>query len=166
MDLINDITKKLSSKLDVAGAVCFFMVMVLILASIIMRRVIGQPIMGAYEKVGLLTMAGIALGQANCAMKDGHIALTLIVDRLSPLKQLIIDIVVYIISLAFWIIITWRLFIFGITTMRSGMVSSTAMVPIYPFIFILTFSVLCLCLVLAAKLARYVGIAIAGRGGK
>ena len=151
---MHEIVRKISSKADVLAGIFFFGVMVLVVASIIMRRIVGQPIMGAYELVGLLTAAGIALAQANCAMKNGHVALTLFIDKLSSVKQHAVDIVIYGISLVFWIAITWRLFAFGSTTFSAGMVSSTAQVPIYPFIFLMAASMLCVCLVLAVKLAR------------
>jgi TRAP-type C4-dicarboxylate transport system permease small subunit len=157
MNAINDIVKKISAKADVLAAVCIFAVMLLVISGIIMRRIVGQPIMGAYELVGLLTAAGIALAQANCTIKNGHVALTLFIDRLSGKKQQIVDASVNAIMLVFWITIAWRLFVYGLSTLSSGMVSSTAQIPIYPFIFVLAAGVFCLCLVLAVRLAQSVG---------
>jgi len=154
VNTINGIVKKISAKSDVLAGACFFSVMALVVAGIIMRKIVGQPIMGAYELVGLLTAAGIALALANCAMKNGHIALTLFIDHLSVKKQNIVDTAVYTILLLFWAAVAWRMFVFGSTTFSSGMVSPTAQVPIYPFIFVLALSMLCLCLVLFVKLAQ------------
>jgi len=153
---MNDIVKKISSKSDVLAGACFFSVMALVIAGIIMRKIVGQPISGAYELVGLLTASGIALALANCAMKNGHIALTLFIDHLTAKKQDIVDAVVYTILLLFWVAVTWRMFAFGSSTASLGMVSATAQIPIYPFIFVLAIGMLCLCLVLLVKLAQSV----------
>jgi TRAP-type C4-dicarboxylate transport system permease small subunit len=150
---MHDIVKKISLRADVLAGVCVFSVMVLVVAGIIMRKLASQPIMWAYDLVGLLTAVGIALALANCAMKDGHIALTLFIDRLPLVKQQIVNVVIYVLSLGFFSAITWRLFVFGISTYKTGMVSSTAQIPIYPFIIVRSIGVFCLCLVLAVKLA-------------
>jgi len=54
--------------------------------------------------------------------------------------------------LVLWIVVTWQKFVYANTSMNNGRLSTTASIPIYPFIFILGFNVFCLCLVLAFKL--------------
>jgi len=158
MEFIHNLLKNIIVKADKIAGLCFFSVMALVVLNIIMRKLF-YPIMGTYELVGLLTATGIALALANCTQSNGHVAMGLIIDRLSPARQLVVDIIVYSISLGLWLVIAWQLFVFGGTTFSRGLVSSTALIPIYPFIFTIAFSVLLLCLVLAFKLAHFLKIA-------
>jgi len=152
MKSISGIIKKVFSITDLLGGICFFAVMALVLANIIMRNVFGQPIAGTVEMVGLLTATGLGLALANCAMNDGNIAMSIIVEKLSKKKQRVIDIAIYLISLSFWAVVVWRMFVYANASIANGRVTATAQIPIYPFIIILGFNVLCLCVVLVYKL--------------
>jgi len=166
MEFMHNILKNIISKADKIAGLCFFSVMALVILNIIMRKVFILPIMGTYELVGLLTATGIALALANCTQSNGHVAMGLIVDRLSPARQLLFDIIVYSISLLLWLVIAWQMFIYGWTTYSRGLVSSTALIPIFPFIFIIAVSVLFLCFVLAFKLAYSFKTAFAHKAEK
>jgi len=149
------IIKRISQITDILAGVCFFSVMALVLANIIMRNVY-KPITGTFEIVGLLTATGLGFALANCEMADGNIAMDMVTNRLSQGKQKIIKIFTYFLSLGFFVIVVWRIFIYANTSYVNGRVTSTAAIPIYPFIFILGFNVFCLCIVLAYKLVSTV----------
>jgi TRAP-type C4-dicarboxylate transport system permease small subunit len=149
---VSGIIKKVSLITDRLAGVCFFSVMVLILANIIMRNVFKRPILGTVEIVGLLIATGLGLALANCEMLDFNIGMDVVTEKLSRRIQKIIQIVTYSISLIFWAVVVWRVFIFAITTYINGRVTATASIPLYPFIFILGFNLSLLCVVLAYKL--------------
>ena len=149
---IHGILKKVFHITDMLAGVMFFAIMVLVLANIIMRNVFDQPITGTLDYVCLLSVTGIGLALANCAMNDGNIAMSIITDRFPRKIQQVLDIAVCLISLGFWVLVSWRMCIYGITSKSLERVSPTAMAPLYPFILILAFSFFCLCLVLVIKL--------------
>jgi TRAP-type C4-dicarboxylate transport system permease small subunit len=126
--------------------------MALILVNILMRKLFNMPIMGTFELVGLLTATGLGFSLANCEMNNGNVAMSIITDKLPPKIQRVIEIMVFLISLIFWVLVAMRIFSNGSASLKSGWVSSTASLPIYPFIFLMFFNVFCLCLVLALKL--------------
>jgi TRAP-type C4-dicarboxylate transport system permease small subunit len=159
--------KKIFSLTDFVAGICFFSVMLLILINILMRKLFTIPIMGTYELVGLITATGIGLALANCEIKDGNIAMSIITDRMPKKAQEITAIIIFLLSLGFWAVIVFRLFVYGNSSLKNGWVSSTSSIPIYPFIFILGFNAFCLCLVLILKLANSVNNVIALlEGGK
>ena len=150
---ISDILTKIFRFTDFLAGVCFFSVMALVLANIIMRNVFRKPIMGTVEIVSLLVATGLGLALANCEMLDGHIGMDLNLDKIfSQRTQKVIEIASCIISLCFWLIVVWRIFVYANTSYVNGRVTSTASIPIFPFIFILGFSIFCLCVALADKL--------------
>ena len=154
--------KRIFEITDILAGVCFFSVMALVLANIIMRNVFGQPILGTVEIVGLLVATGLGLALAHCEMVDGHIGMDLNLDKImSQGAQKVVEIVSYVISLSFWTIVVWRLFVYATTSFVNGRVTSTASIPLYPFIFILGFNVFCLCVALGYKLVRNINEASA-----
>jgi len=150
--MITSILKKICSITDLLAGVCFFAVMALVLANIILRNVFRLPILGTVELVGLLTSTGLGLALSNCEMKDGNISMDVLTEKLPRKAQKIIEIFVYVIALCFWAIVVWRIFIFAGTSFINGRVTATASIPIFPFIFLLGINVFLLCAVLAYKL--------------
>ncbi|MCL2045787.1 MAG: TRAP transporter small permease [Oscillospiraceae bacterium] len=144
--------KKLSSITDKAAGICFFSVMSLVVVNVIMRKLFSTAIIGAYDLVGLLTATGIGLAQPQCTLGDGHIAVSILTDRLSTFWQNALSVIVNLVSLAVWLPICQRMFQLGISSYRAGRISSTAQFPVYPFIFIMAFGLLSLCLVLVSVL--------------
>ena len=144
--------KKIFGISDFFAGICFFSVMLLILVNILMRKLFNMPIMGTVELVGLLTATGLGFALANCELNNGNISMSILTDRLNVKTQRIIEIFVYLISLFFWSMVAWHIFLFGSSSFLSGWVSSTASLPVFPFIFILFFNVFCLCVVVALKL--------------
>jgi len=149
---ISGIIKKVASITNILAGICLFSVMALVLANIIMRNVFKQPIMGTVEIVGLLVATGLGFAMANCEMLDGNIGMDIDLPWFSRKVEKAIDILKYFISLAFWAIVDWQIFVYASTSYINGRVTSTASIPVYPFVFILGFNVFCLCVVLTYKL--------------
>lgn len=145
------IVKGVSSILDKLAGLCIFSVMLLIVTNIILRTVFNQPILGTYELVGFLTAMGVALALAHCAFQEGHIAVSFIMERF-PLKiQAITAVFVSVVSLVFWVATVWSLGKFAYAMKIRGLVSPSAEIPVYPFIYLVAFGLLGLCLVLLLK---------------
>jgi len=149
---VSGIIKRIFSITDILAGVCFFSTMALVIINVIMRNVFIKPILGTVEIVGLLVATGLGLALANCEMTDFNIAMDIVTEKLSRRMQKILEIFVYLVSLSFWAIVVWQVFIYANTSFINGRVTATASIPIYPFIFILGFNVFCLCVVLVYKL--------------
>jgi len=154
MKTIEGIIKKICSITDLLAGVCFFSVMALVLANIILRSVFKMPILGTVEIVGLLTATGLGLALSNCEMQDFNTAMDVFTEKLPKKAQKIIDIFVYAVSLSFFAVVVWRMSIFAGTSFTNGRVTPTTSIPIFPFIFLLGVNVFFLCVVLAYKLVR------------
>ena len=153
MKTIHDAIMKVFSITNILSGICFFSVMVLVLANIIMRNVFNQPILGTVEIVGLLIATGLGFAMGNCEMRDGNIGM----DIELPWSRKVgksIEIAAHLISLCFWAIVVWQILVYTYASYINGRVTSTASIPVYPFIFILGFNVFCLCVALLYKLIR------------
>ncbi|AFQ43553.1 TRAP transporter small permease [Desulfosporosinus meridiei] len=146
-----DLVKGVSSILDKFAPLCIFFVMLLIVANIFLRTVLNHPILGTYELVGFLTAVGVALALAHCAFKDGQIAVSLIMERFSNKCQAMVSFFVNLASLGLWAAVVWSLGELAQTMKIKGLVSPSAEIPVYPFIYLIAIGLLGLCLVLLNK---------------
>ena len=147
----SDILKKVFLATDILSGICFFSVMALVLVNIIMRNIFKSPIMGTVEIVGLMVASGLGFALANCEMLDGHIGMDINLPWSRKVDKFI-EIVKYTISVGFWGIVVWQVFDYALASFVNGRVTPTASIPIAPFIFILGFNVICLCVALMYKL--------------
>jgi len=138
--------------MDKLAGICIFSVMLLIVANIVLRTVFNQPILGTYELVGFLTAIGVALALAHCAFQEGHIAVSFIMEHFPQKIQSITAVIVNAASLMLWAATVWSLGKFGHAMKIKELVSPSAEIPVYPFIYLVAFGMLGLCLVLLFKL--------------
>ena len=75
----------LSRLLDVLAAIAVVLTMSVVVLNIILRSVFKHPLTGIMDYVMILTALTIALALANCAIRNGHIAIDLFIDKL-PIK--------------------------------------------------------------------------------
>ncbi|AET69516.1 TRAP-type C4-dicarboxylate transport system, small permease component [Desulfosporosinus orientis DSM 765] len=148
---MSDQVKRISSVLDKLAGLCIFSVMLLIVANIVLRTVFSQPILGTYELVGFLTALGVAFALAHCAFHEGHIAVSFIIERFPRKIQSITEVLVNIISLLLWAAAAWALTNFAQAMKLKKLVSPSAEIPVYPFIYLVALGLMGLCLVIFVK---------------
>ncbi|SFR08390.1 TRAP transporter small permease [Desulfoscipio geothermicus] len=144
----------LSRLLDRIAALCIVSVMVLVVANILLRALLGRPILGTYEYVGFLTAAMIGLALASCALQNGHIAVSFVMEKLPARIQACVDIIINVFALCFWGLAAWYTGKYANGMTVSGVVSPTTQTPFYPFVYLVSFGLLALCLVLLAGLVE------------
>jgi len=154
---VSEIVKKVFFITNILSGACFFFVMALVLANIIMRNVFKMPIMGTVEIVGLMVATGLGFALANCEMLDGNIGMDLNLPWSKKIDN-VVEIIKYVISIGFWGIVVWQVFGYATASHVNGRVTPTASIPIAPFIYILGVNVFCLCVALVFKLACVLNI--------
>lgn len=150
------IVEKISSSFDLLAAGCFFAVMVLIIANILLRGIFKQPILGNYELVGYLTAMGVSFALAHCAKVEGHIAADFIVVRLPKALQKTVSVLVATLSVGLWGVVIWSMLAYAYSTRASGLVSATAQIAVYPVIGLITMGLVGFWLVLLVQLVKHI----------
>ncbi len=148
------IIKKVTLITDRLAGACFFSVMALVVSNIIMRNIFKRPILGTMEIVGLLCVTGLGLALSNCEMINFNVGMDVVMEKLSDKTRKTIKLGTYSVALCFWSIVVWRMYIYASATYMNKRVTPTTSIPVYPFVFMLGFNLLCLCAVLAYKLVR------------
>lgn len=153
MAYLEKFVARIAHGLDRIAQWALVIMMGLIVANIILRFV-WQPILGVYEFVSFLGAIVISFALAYCALKKGHIAVNLLVDRLPKRSQALIDSAIDIISLVLFGFATWQLTIYATDILISGEVSATTKTPFSPFVYGVAIGFLALCLVLIIDVVR------------
>ena len=114
-------------------------VMMLLSCADVILRLLGSPIPGTYEMVGLLGAVIIAFAMAYTSLQRGHIAVDMIYEKLPPRMQCLIDGAVGLTGAALFGVIAWQSAVYGADLRQSGEVSLTLQMPLYPSVYGIAF---------------------------
>ena len=120
---------------SISMAVLTFM-MFFILLAVIMRH-LKHSIMGDYELIQILMVVVIMMGLPFVEKINEHIAIGLIVDRLSQKMQVVFDVVAHLLTAAVCLLVGWVNIQHAVATMLANRSTILLKLPLYPFIFII-----------------------------
>ncbi|NLL21498.1 MAG: TRAP transporter small permease [Firmicutes bacterium] len=152
MKLYENFIKSASIYFDKIAQIILCAAIILVVVNILLRVFIDSPILGTYEYVGFCSSLMIGFSLAYCALESGNIAVEFFLDKLSPRIQAVIECIMGIIAFVFFIFTTWHMSRFAYSTVLSGEVSASTGTPVYYFIYLVTFGILMLCLVILSNL--------------
>lgn len=118
-------------KLVLAGMMFF------ITASVLMRYVFRKPIPGTIDVVMVMMVVVIMVGLAYTQATEGHVSVTLLVDRVSPRMRRIIEIFNSIVMSGVLLLLSWKSFEYSMYSYRIMDSSDMLEIPFYPFKFIM-----------------------------
>jgi len=129
----------ISDKMKILGAACL-MGMAILTGVDVIGRFFRHPIFGSVELVGFMATMAVALALPYTHKADGHIGVEIIVRLFSEKVQIILEICTGIVGLALFILVTWRMFMYGNTMKESGEVSMNLELPEHLIIYIVACS--------------------------
>jgi TRAP-type C4-dicarboxylate transport system permease small subunit len=132
--------------------------MMLVLVLNIIGRLFSFPLYGTDDYVSFMSAILIALALPYCALNKGHIQIELIVNRFPQRAQGIIGIITNIFSLGIFAVVTWQCIVLALRMQKLGETSMTAMVPFYPFIYVVAAGTALLCLVIILELLQSISL--------
>ena len=150
MDRFTNIIGRIVRGGTIGGSI-FLLVVVLIIVTNVVIRFFGHMIPGHYELVSLITVISIAFSLSYTAIHKGHIAMNIVVSRLSKRNQIILGAFTTVVSIAVWAAITWA----SITVIQDKMlkeVSNMLLIPYLPFRCVWVLGLILYCLVLVTDL--------------
>ena len=128
------------------SGLCLAAMMFLGTADVIGRYAFNSPVQGTYEISQVLMAGVILLGWAYTMKTGGHVRVELLISRLPSRPRAIIDFVMMLLSLAIFIMITWRSTLLALQYMEEHRVLQTLNIPVYPFFFLVPVGAFFLCL--------------------
>ena len=116
------------------GSGCLVGMMLLTCLDVVLRA-FGHPILGAVELVSLMATAVMACAMPYTHAVQGHVGVDLLARKLEPRSQAGLDAVTSFLSLALFMTIAWRSFLYAGSLRRSGEVSMTLEFPSYILVY-------------------------------
>ncbi|HOG17439.1 MAG TPA: TRAP transporter small permease [Syntrophales bacterium] len=135
--------------LNVLACAALAAMMLLTFADVLMR-LFSRPIPGVYELVGFLGAVTVSSSLAYTSAERGHIAVELLVEKLPKKWQLLIDGLVAVVGSCLFGLVTWQSLLYGLDLKKSGEVSLTLGMPLYPVLYAISVGCALLCIVLLA----------------
>jgi len=162
MDRFYKAVNKASRLLDKIAGFCLAGAMVLVVANVVMRRVFGNPFLGVYEYVGFLTAVIIGFSLAYCAVKESHIAVDFLVDRLPRQVKAYLEPVTGLLLLIFLTLVTRHLIGYAGGLQATGRVSPTTETPFHAFVYLVALGFFMLSMTVLVKTIKSVKNVIKG----
>jgi len=138
------------------------MAMMLVSVANILARMFWRPIYGTFDYVSFFSVIVVALALAYCAVQKGHISVELIVTRLPQRAQGVIGCFTNLLSLGLFSVVIWQSMVFAKRMIQTRQVTMTALLPFYPFIYVIAFGCFLLCLVILLELIKSLNKAVKG----
>jgi TRAP-type C4-dicarboxylate transport system permease small subunit len=130
--------------------------MMLLTCADVILRYFRCPIPGTYEMVGLFGSIFVSFSLAKTSLDNGHIAVDFFFQKFPPVVRKVIEISNTLICTILFGFITWYSFLYALDLKRTGEVSMTLQIPVYPFVLGITLGCAMLCIILILQLTKLV----------
>lgn len=149
--LLDRMVYGISRVFNIIGVTILMMMMFLIAVDVCLRYIFNAPIEGAYESVEFMMAVVFCYGIAYTQRHKGHVAVNLVITRLSDRNQAIMSSMVSLISFAVFALMTWQSFLKAGEVMHAGETSIGGIGPfgqiaVFPFMYITSAACVAFCL--------------------
>jgi TRAP-type C4-dicarboxylate transport system permease small subunit len=146
----------LSLLLQVLAGVLLLAMMGLACADVV-AGVLGASILGSAELIGLMAALLVAFVLPLAHRNEAHVGIDLVYRRLGARGKRINDVLVSLLTGAFFALTCWQCFSYAEELRRSGEVSSTLQLPTYGILYGISLACLVVLLLVLLELARLLG---------
>ena len=102
-------------------------------------RPFGVPLKGAYELAGFLGALTIALPLGYAQITRAHISVDILASQFSMRTQRIMNAISSFLSMIFFALVAWQVFVFATTIWKRSETSETLRIIYHPFIYAVAF---------------------------
>lgn len=141
----------ISKILSRAASVILFLMMLLTIADVFLRKVFSRPIMGTVEVTEFMMVILVFFSLSQTEVLNRHVKVDLVMSRFGERTQGLIDMITQFVCFVLFVGITWSTLIYSATMRASGEVSQDLWIPIYPFVYIVAVGCALLSLILLVK---------------
>jgi TRAP-type C4-dicarboxylate transport system permease small subunit len=156
MEWFNNKVKRLSNLLNIIAGVSITFIIVLTVLDVILKN-LKMAIPGTYELVMFAGAMVISLALPMTTFAKGHVLVDFLVLSFSQKTRNLINIVTRLMGIFLFGIASWNMVKIGMTLARTGEVSMTLQMPMYPIAYGIAFSFFVQCLVLIAQIMQIKG---------
>lgn len=142
----------LSSFFNLFAATSLTAIILLTCIDVSMRYFFNRPIAGTYDLVSLMGAIIAAFAMPYTMMMKGHVAVDLLLRKLSRKKKLAIETVTHIVGILLFLIMAWQCIVLASDMKAAGEVTPTMHLPFYPIVYSMSACFFLLCLAILVNL--------------
>ncbi len=139
--------RRLSSWFEWIGLAGLLVMMFITCIDVIGAKLFLRPVLGAIDIVMLAQLVAISFAVASGLILGRHVQVEFFVILLPKRVQAVIECIIHLLGLSLFILIIWRLCIYGYSLQTGEEVSATARIPLYPFAYGIALASIPVCLV-------------------
>ena len=136
VDLSDRSTEWIARSINGVGATALTLMMLLTAVDVCLRYIFDSPITGSYELTEFMMAILVAFGLAYTAVHQGHINVDLLITNTSQRTQAVINSITALLSVGFFVLMTWRSFFYAEKLRIDGYTSQSLLIPTYPFAYV------------------------------
>jgi TRAP-type C4-dicarboxylate transport system permease small subunit len=119
----------------VLGSIAVLFLMSIATVNVVLRFFFNAPYRGAYELVGFSGAIVIAFALGYTQKRKDHIVVDILTEKFPKHINRVLDGINYFITMIFFAIVSWQVFVWGMKVSKSGEVSETIKIVFHPFIY-------------------------------
>ncbi len=146
---------KTQNTMKILASICLMGMCLMTCADVILRSTLNKPIFGSEEIVSVFAVLAIGFALPFSHRKDSHVGVEILMRLLSQKTQNRIKFVTNIFSFLLFTLLTWKMFVYAQTIERSGELSMNLELPMYYFIFALSFCLLVISLCILKDILHF-----------
>jgi TRAP-type C4-dicarboxylate transport system permease small subunit len=136
MNYLEKVNNFLNRILLVVGSIAVLLLMSIATVNAFLRiPFIKATWRGAYETVGFLGAVVIAFALGYTQKRKDHIVVDILTEKFPKRVNRVLDGINYFITMIFFAIVSWQVFVWGMKISKSGEVSETLKIVFHPFVF-------------------------------
>ncbi len=133
--LLGALSARLNAALAWAAGAALAAMMVFTAADVLLRT-LGRPVAGSFEIIGWLSAVAMALALGYVQLHRGHVAMTLVSERLKGRPAALLELVNGVFALALFATAAFYVMRYGATLQSSGSLSETLKTVVYPWVYV------------------------------
>ena len=134
MKYLDQLDLFLNKLLMVSGGGALLAVMVLATANVVLR-IFHLPFSGSYEIISFLGALVTASVLGYTQRHRDHIVVDILSEKFPPTAKRVVDGISYFLIAAFFAVVSWQTFLWGIKIHETGELSETLKISYHPFVF-------------------------------
>jgi TRAP-type C4-dicarboxylate transport system permease small subunit len=144
--------RMVSSWFEWIGFGAIFLMVVLTCVDVVGAKVFRAPVFGALDFMMLAQLIAVSFAASMALILGRHVQVEFFMRLFPKRVEAVIDCIIHFLGLVLFILIVWRLFLYGYHMKIGGEESMTARIDLYPFVYAAAVACIPVCLVLLQHL--------------
>lgn len=154
LEKFDGFNRRLSSWFEWIGLGGLLVMMAATCIDVVGAKLFRSPLYGALDIVVLAQMVAVSFATAFALLLGRHVSVEFFMMMLPERLRTIVDTVISFFGLTFFVLIIWRLCVYGYSLQIGGEVSATISIPLYPFAYGIAAASIPVALIFLAEIIR------------